>query len=186
MFTLFKKKESIYDDELITENKRLLDENLNLKETIAILHEEFNENNKQLDEKYALKEQIHSLQNQIMMLEQNNPLLCPITHEIDINNMVISEKDGRCYNKIAIREWLTKKSISPITNEKMDNSDLHDITSIYSHIIKMHKCINQTHTKYMEIIDTLLTKKTSFKTPCIENKITPSGVFPSDSPPVMD
>jgi len=127
--TIFKKKKSA--------NDLLSIENNYLKSTLQSLRSEINENNI-IDENNVLKEIIISLKNEINILEQNNPLLCPITHEL-AKNIVISEIDGRCYEKSAILDWLNIKTKSPITNETMNKFHLHDTQSIYTHIIQLHK-----------------------------------------------
>jgi hypothetical protein len=127
---------------------QLTDENHRLTKLISQL----------TDDNTHFKTLICALQTEIQ-IDQSNPLLCPITHE-PIKELVMNEIDGRCYEKTAITNWLKIKNTSPLTNETMEHSHLHETPSIYTHIIKLHAelhkararmgVISQQHTAAIE------------------------------------
>lgn len=52
-----------------------------------------------------------------------NEYLCPITHEIMIDPVCVS--DGFTYERKAIEEWLTKKQTSPIINSSIEGTQIY-------------------------------------------------------------
>lgn len=74
---------------------------------------------------------------------------CPLTNLIFLNPVVA--EDGYVYEYMAIKFWLNKDDISPITNEKMGNNLIH--------IKHYKKIINDILNKNPELVEWQFTKK---------------------------
>lgn len=79
----------------------------------------------------ALRERIKTLE------ARDVPTICPITHDT-IQDMVVCDKDGRCYEARAIQAWLAINPTSPMTKVPASPDSLHHTTSIHAHIVNLH------------------------------------------------
>ncbi len=71
------------------------------------------------------KESQQEQQALIALQQPPNEFLCPITHELMDDPVVLA--DGFSYNRAAIIEWLAIRKISPLTGEPVENALMPNI-----------------------------------------------------------
>ena len=100
------------------------------KQKVQELSEALNlEINKQAEDNKKLREQIEELTKELNLAHSiakvandtlkytTDELVCPITHELPIDPVIA--RDGRIYERSAIKTWFESKDTSPCTNKKI-------------------------------------------------------------------
>ena len=100
------------------------------KQKVQELSEALNlEINKQAEDNKKLREQIEELTEELNLAHSiakvandtlkytTDELVCPITHELPIDPVIA--RDGRIYERSAIKTWFESKDTSPCTNKKI-------------------------------------------------------------------
>ncbi len=100
-----------------------------------------------------------------MASEIQDIFICPISYEI-FDKPLLAE-DGHFYNESHIKEWLKKKSISPLTNKHMSTKLQRSYA--FEHLLDLYKknklgCISDSegpldHVDYCDNVDILFKKK---------------------------
>ena len=78
--------------------------------------------------KYTLRFRDLKMQDNMVNNEQEESLLCPITHEIMVDPVVAA--DGFSYDRKAIEVWLANNNTSPMTNAVLKNKSLIPNTTL--------------------------------------------------------